>query len=84
MFHGCTVKDNVLIGMGAILMDDCMIDENSIIAAGALLSTRTVVEPGSVYAGIPAKKIQDADPKLVEGEINRIANNYIKYASWYK
>lgn len=84
MVHGCTIKDNVLIGMGAIVMDDCVIGENSIIAAGAVLSARTVVEPGSVYAGIPAKKIKDADPKLVEGEINRIANNYIKYASWYK
>ncbi len=84
MVHGCTIKDNVLIGMGAIVMDDCVIGENSIIAAGAVLSARTIVEPGSVYAGIPAKKIKDADPKLVEGEINRIANNYIKYASWYK
>lgn len=84
MVHGCTIKDNVLIGMGAIVMDDCVIGENSIIAAGAVLSARTVVEPGSVYAGIPAKKIKDADSKLVEGEINRIANNYVKYASWYK
>ena len=84
MVHGCTLKDNVLIGMGAIIMDDCIIGENSIIAAGAVLSARTIVEPGSVYAGVPAKKIKDADPKLIEGEINRIANNYIKYASWYK
>ncbi len=84
MVHGCTIKDNVLVGMGAIVMDDCVIGENSIIAAGAVLSARTVVEPGSVYAGIPAKKIKDVDQNLVEGEINRIANNYIKYASWYK
>ena len=84
MVHGCTIKDNVLIGMGAIVMDDCIIGENSIIAAGAVLSARTIVEPESVYAGVPAKKIKDADPKLIEGEINRIANNYIKYASWYK
>lgn len=84
MVHGCTIKDNVLVGMGAIIMDDCVIGENSIIAAGAILTAKTIVEPGSVYAGIPAKKIKDADQKLVEGEINRIANNYIKYASWYK
>ncbi|MBI35465.1 MAG: gamma carbonic anhydrase family protein [Flavobacteriales bacterium] len=83
MVHGCTIKDNVLVGMGAIIMDDCVIGENSIIAAGAVLSARTIVEPGSVYAGVPAKKIKDTDQKLVEGEINRIANNYVKYSSWY-
>jgi len=61
-----------------------VIGENSIIAAGAVLTTKTVVEANSVYAGIPAKKIKDVDPRLSEGEINRISNNYIKYASWYK
>lgn len=84
MVHGCTINDNVLVGMGAIIMDDCVIGENSIIAAGAVLTARTIVEPGSVYAGIPAKKVKDVDQGLVEGEINRIANNYVKYASWYK
>ena len=84
MIHGCTIKSNVLVGMGAIIMDDCVIGENSIIAAGAVLTSRTIVEPGSVYAGVPAKKVKDVDEALVEGEINRIANNYIKYASWDK
>ena len=84
MIHGCTIKSNVLVGMGAIIMDDCVIGENSIIAAGAVLTSRTIVEPGSVYAGVPAKKVKDVDEALIEGEINRIANNYIKYASWYK
>ena len=84
MVHGCTIKDNVLIGMGAIIMDDCIIGENSIIAAGAVLTAKTIVEPGSIYAGVPAKKIKDIPQNLVEGEINRIANNYVKYASWYK
>ena len=84
MVHGCTIKDNVLIGMGAIIMDDCIIGENSIIAAGAVLTAKTIVEPGSIYAGVPAKKIKDVPQNLVEGEINRIANNYVKYASWYK
>tara|TARA_B100000768_G_C11198956_1_gene340843 strand:+ start:425 stop:937 length:513 start_codon:yes stop_codon:yes gene_type:complete len=84
MVHGCTIKDNVLVGMGAIIMDDCVIGENSIIAAGAVLTTKTVVEANSVYAGIPAKKIKDVDHRLSEGEINRISNNYIKYASWYR
>ena len=84
MVHGCTIKDNVLIGMGAIIMDDCIIGENSIIAAGAVLTAKTIVAPGSIYAGVPAKKIKDIPQNLVEGEINRIANNYVKYASWYK
>tara|TARA_Y100000766_G_scaffold284618_1_gene303803 strand:+ start:89 stop:601 length:513 start_codon:yes stop_codon:yes gene_type:complete len=84
MVHGCTIQDNVLVGMGAIIMDDCVIGENSIIAAGAVLTAKTIVEPGSIYAGIPAKKIKKVPDELVEGEINRIANNYVKYASWYK
>lgn len=84
MVHGCTIHNNVLVGMGAIIMDDCVIGENSIIAAGAVLTAKTIVEPGSVYAGVPAKKVKDVDQNLIEGEINRIANNYIKYASWYK
>ncbi|TAI47012.1 gamma carbonic anhydrase family protein [Flagellimonas allohymeniacidonis] len=82
--HGCTVKDNVLIGMGSILMDHCVVESNSIIAAGAVVTQRTHVEAGSIYAGMPAKKIKDISPELTEGEINRIANNYVKYASWFK
>ena len=84
MVHGCTIQDNVLVGMGAIIMDDCVIGENSIIAAGAVLTAKTIVEPGAIYAGVPAKKIKNIPQDLVEGEINRIANNYVKYASWYK
>jgi carbonic anhydrase/acetyltransferase-like protein (isoleucine patch superfamily) len=82
--HGCTVHDNVLIGMGAIIMDNCEIGSNSIIAAGAVLTEKTIVEPGSVYAGVPAKKIKDIRPELVEGEINRIADNYVMYSGWFK
>ncbi len=81
--HGCTIHDNVLIGMGAIVMDDCIIESNSIIAAGAVVSKNTVVKSGSVYAGVPAKKIKDIDPSLLEGEVKRISNNYNMYASWY-
>ncbi len=81
--HGCTIKDNVLIGMGAIVMDDCIIESNSIIAAGAVVTKGTVVKSGSVYAGMPAKKIKDIDPELLNGEVKRIADAYIKYASWY-
>jgi len=82
--HGCTIHDNVLIGMGAIVMDGAVIESNSIIAAGALVSKNTIVKSGSVYAGVPAKKIKDIDKALAEGEIQRIANSYTMYASWYK
>lgn len=82
--HGCTIHDNVLIGMGSIIMDDCVIESNSIIAAGAVVTKGTRVESGSVYAGRPAKKIKDISEELKSGEIERIANNYVKYSSWYK
>ncbi len=81
--HGCTIHDNVLIGIGAIILDDAVIESNSIIAAGALVAKGTVVESGSVYAGVPAKKIKSMSPELLQGEVNRIANSYLKYASWY-
>jgi len=82
--HGCTIHDNVLVGMGAIIMDDCIIESNSIIAAGAVVTKNTIVESGSIYAGVPAKKVKDISPELISGEIDRIANNYVKYSSWFK
>lgn len=82
--HGCTVKDNVLIGMGAILMDDCLVESNSIIAAGAVVTQGTHVPSGTIYAGMPAKKLKDVSPELTSGEIDRIANNYVKYSGWFK
>ena len=84
LVHGCTIHDNVLIGMGAIIMDDCVIESNSIIAAGAVVTKNTIVESGTIYAGTPAKKLKAISEELISGEINRIANNYIKYANWYK
>jgi len=81
--HGCTIHDNVLVGMGAILMDGVVVERNSVIAAGAVVSKNTVVKSGSVYAGVPAKKIKEVDAALLEGEILRISNNYNMYASWY-
>lgn len=84
IIHGCTIHDNVLIGMGAIIMDHAVIGSNSIIAAGALLAKNTMVEEGSVYAGVPARKIRNVSKELLEGEIERIANSYHKYAGWYK
>jgi len=82
--HGCTLQDNVLIGMGSIVMDDCVVESNSIIAAGAVLPKNTRVESGSIYAGVPAKKIKDISQELIQGEINRIAENYVKYSSWFQ
>ncbi|WP_242092673.1 gamma carbonic anhydrase family protein [Aestuariivivens sediminicola] len=82
--HGCTIHDNVLVGMGSIIMDDCVVESNSIIAAGAVVTQNTRVEAGSIYAGVPAKKIKDIDEDLISGEIHRIANNYIRYSSWFK
>ncbi len=82
--HGCTIHDNVLVGMGSIIMDNCVIESNCIIAAGAVVTKNTRVEAGSIYAGTPAKKIKDISEALISGEINRIANNYITYSSWFK
>ncbi|MDP5231659.1 MAG: gamma carbonic anhydrase family protein, partial [Cellulophaga sp.] len=82
--HGCTIKDNVLIGMGSIVMDDCIIESNSIIAAGAVVTKGTHVEANSIYAGMPAKKIKDMSPELSKGEIDRIAESYVMYSSWFK
>ena len=82
--HGCTINDNVLIGMGSIVMDDCIIESNCIIAAGAVVTKNTKVESGSIYAGIPAKKVKDISRELISGEINRIADNYVKYSSWFE
>lgn len=82
--HGCTIHDDVLIGMGAIVMDNCEVGSNTIIAAGAVVLEGTTVEAGSVYAGVPAKKVKEIKPELISGEINRIADNYLKYSSWFK
>ena len=82
--HGCTIHDNVLIGMGAIVMDHAVIGEGSIIAAGAIVLENTIVEPGSIYAGIPAKKVKDTDREKFKDLIERIGNNYVMYAGWFK
>ena len=81
--HGCTIHDNVLIGMGAIVMDGVVIESNCIIAAGSVVLENTRVEEGSVYAGAPARKIKSIDPALLEGQVRRISGNYMMYAGWY-
>ncbi len=82
--HGCTLHDNVLIGMGSIVMDNVVVNSNTIIAAGAVVLEGTICEAGSIYAGVPAKKVKEISAELVSGEIDRIANNYIRYAGWFK
>ncbi|MFY7971585.1 MAG: gamma carbonic anhydrase family protein [Flavobacteriales bacterium] len=84
LVHGCTIHDNVLIGMGSIVMDNCIIESNSIIAAGAVLLEGTHVTEGSIWAGVPAKKVKEVSKELFEGEIQRISNNYVMYSSWFK
>lgn len=82
--HGCSIHSNVLIGMGAIVMDDCVVESYSIVAAGAVVTQNTHIKEGEIWAGIPAKRIGTVSQQLKEGEIERIANNYVKYSSWYK
>jgi carbonic anhydrase/acetyltransferase-like protein (isoleucine patch superfamily) len=82
--HGCILKDNVLVGMGSIVMDNCIVESNSIIAAGSVVTQNTHVPAGTIYAGIPARKIKDIDPDLQKGEIERIAKNYLMYSGWFK
>jgi carbonic anhydrase/acetyltransferase-like protein (isoleucine patch superfamily) len=84
VIHGARICDHVLLGIGSIILDHAVIGENSIIAAGAVVLTGTVVEPGSLYAGTPAKKVKDVSPEQTRDMIERIANNYIMYASWFK
>ncbi len=82
--HGCKIADNVLIGMGAIVMDRCEIKSNSIIAAGAVVLEGTIVDEACIYGGIPAKKLKDISKDMMHSEIERIANNYVKYAEWFE
>jgi len=82
--HGAKIENNVLVGMGATILDHAVIGENSIIAAGALVLDSTEVEPGSIYAGVPAKRVKSVDPEQTREKINKIAENYLMYAGWYK
>lgn len=82
--HGCTLEDNVLVGMGAIVMDHAIVKQNSLIASGSVVLENTVVESGCVYAGIPAKKVKDISEELTKGLLERISNSYLMYAGWYK
>lgn len=82
--HGAKIENNVLIGIGSIILDHAVIGENSIIAAGSVVLANTKVEPGSIYAGVPAKKVKDVEPEQAKEMIEKIANNYVYYSQWYK
>jgi len=84
VIHGAKILDNVLIGMGAIILDNSEIRENSIIAAGSVVLSGTQIEPGSIYGGVPAKRLKDVDPQQTAEMINRIADDYILYAGWFR
>lgn len=83
IIHGCNIEDNVLVGMGAIVMDNAVIQSGSVIAAGAVVLENTVVEANSIYAGIPAKKIKTIDTKTQDFFTKTTPSNYVKYASWF-
>ncbi|HXD76756.1 MAG TPA: gamma carbonic anhydrase family protein [Puia sp.] len=84
IIHGCSIEDRVLVGMGAIVMDNAVVGRNSIIAAGAVVLEGTRIESGTIYGGVPARKIKDIPPDLISGQIERIANHYLVYAGWFK
>jgi carbonic anhydrase/acetyltransferase-like protein (isoleucine patch superfamily) len=81
IIHGAKIGNNVLIGMGAILMDNAVIPDNTIIAAGALVLSNMILESG-VYAGVPAKKVKDSDEKSIE-MISKNAAGYLMYKEWF-
>jgi carbonic anhydrase/acetyltransferase-like protein (isoleucine patch superfamily) len=84
VIHGAKICDNVLVGIGAVILDNAVIGENSIIAAGALILAGTIVEPGSIWGGVPAKFIKKVDPAQNKEMNRKIAENYIMYAGWYR
>jgi len=81
--HGCTVEDNVLIGMGAIVMDGAVVQTNCLVAAGAIVLENTLCESGFIYAGIPAKKVKKLSEEQIAG-LDKTATNYVLYGSWFK
>lgn len=84
LVHGCEIKDNVVVGMGAVVMDNAVVESRVFIAAGAVVLEGAVLESGYLYAGVPAKKIKPLEEKHIKGEIERIAGNYVKYSGWFK
>lgn len=84
IIHGCTVGENSLIGMGAIVMDNAVVEANAIVAAGAVVLENTVVPSGTIYAGIPAREVKRMDPADLGAKTVQTAEAYVKYKSWYQ
>ncbi len=84
LVHGCTIHDNVLVGMGAIVMDNVVVESNVLIAAGAVVLENSHLESGFIYAGVPAKKVKPLSIEAFQHNIERIANNYVMYADWFR
>ncbi|MBC8047432.1 MAG: gamma carbonic anhydrase family protein [Fimbriimonadaceae bacterium] len=82
--HGCTIHDNVLVGMGAIIMDHAVVHQNVLIGAGSIVLENSILESGFIYAGSPAKKIKELSAEEFKNTIDRIANNYVMYAEWFR
>ncbi len=82
--HGCTIEDEVLIGMGAIVMDLALVQKHVIVAAGAVVLENSILESGWIYGGTPAKKLKELDEENLRFFITRTAENYIRYAGWFK
>lgn len=82
LVHGCKVHDHVLIGMGAIVMDNAVVEEFCIIAAAAVVLENTICESGFLYAGIPAKKIKPLNQVQIE-MLKKLPQNYIMYSEWF-
>jgi carbonic anhydrase/acetyltransferase-like protein (isoleucine patch superfamily) len=84
LVHGCTIKDNVLVGMGSIVMDNVVVESNTIIAAGAVVLEGSKLDSGSIYAGVPAKKVKSLSEEQTARLIEGIADNYVMYSNWFK
>ncbi len=84
VLHGCTIHDKVLVGMKAVIMDNAVVQSNVIVAAGAVVLENSVLESGYIYAGVPAKQVKKIDQEQTEWHINRTADAYLLYSSWYQ
>lgn len=84
IIHGCTLHDNTIVGMGAMVLDGAEIPSFTMIAAGALIPEGRVLESGYLYMGMPAKKVKPLSQEQIDFFIKRTAKNYVNYASWYK
>ncbi|MBE9487965.1 MAG: gamma carbonic anhydrase family protein [Bacteroidetes bacterium] len=82
--HGATLKNNCLVGIGAVVLDNAVIGEGALVAANSVVLSGTIIEPNSLYGGVPAKKIKNVSPETAKNTVQRISDNYSMYASWYK